>query len=126
MAAGRPHPFPLLSATCILLLAVFAQSSAFARAGSFSHDEPWNPEHIDRLPPEVRSAVVHMCPVRPNAAHYFATYLDHSKVVKLHFEHFNCEGGQTYRHADQCLREEFRLIGARYQPARSYYARCDD
>ncbi len=33
-----------------------------------------------------------MCRERPNAAHYFATYLINSKTIKLHFELFNCEG----------------------------------
>jgi len=126
MTAWKPHSIPSISAPCILLLAVFAQSSAFARAGTFSHDEPWNAEHINRLPPEVKNSVIHMCGVAPNAAHYFATYLADARIIKLHFEHFNCEGSQIYRHADRCLHEEFRLIGSHYQLARSYYSRCDD
>jgi hypothetical protein len=36
-------------------------------------DPPWNPEHIDHLPADVRSAVLAKCPRRPNAGHYFAT-----------------------------------------------------
>jgi hypothetical protein len=54
----------------------------FARGSQVVHDEPWNSEHIDRLPPEVRDAVIHMCGSPPRAGHYFATYLDHSQVVK--------------------------------------------
>ncbi|MGA7993576.1 MAG: hypothetical protein WCA28_01560 [Bradyrhizobium sp.] len=37
-------------------------------------DPPWNPDHISRLPAEVRHAVLAMCPSTPDAGHYFATY----------------------------------------------------
>jgi hypothetical protein len=125
MGARNPHWFTGALATCLLLLAACAQSCVFAR-GSSQHDEPWNPEHIDSLPPEVRSSVLHMCRVRPHAAHYFATYLDHARIIKLHFEDFSCEGRQMYRDAGRCLHEEFTLTGARYRQTRSYYDRCND
>ena len=67
-----------------------------------------------------------MCRVRPTAAHYFATYLDEARIIKLHFELFSCEGMQTYHHGDRCLREEFALSGSHYQLTRIYYGRCDD
>jgi hypothetical protein len=67
-----------------------------------------------------------MCRVRPNAAHYFATYLDNARIIKLHFEHFNCEGRQIYRNAALCLHEEFALSGSHYRLTRHYYGRCDD
>ena len=115
MTAWKPHP--LLSATYFLLLVVCAQSSALARGGGLPHDEPWNPEHIDSLPQEVRNSVLHMCRVRPNAAHYFATYLDCGRVIKLHFEHFDCEGRQMYRKGTfACMRSlccQVRSIGKR-------------
>ena len=126
MTAWKPHSLPRLSAPCILLLALCAQSGALARGNGFLHDEPWSAERIDRLPPEVRNSVLHMCRVRPAAAHYFATYLDNARIIRLHFENFNCEGSQTYRHGDRCLREEFRLTGSHYQLAGNYYGRCDD
>src|SRR6516165_2126013 len=115
MTAWKPHP--LLSAAYFVLLVVCAQSSALARGGGLPHDEPWNPEHIDSLPAEVRNSVLHMCRVRPNAAHYFATYLDCGRVIKLHFEHFDCEGRQMYRKGTfACMRSlccQVRSIGKR-------------
>ena len=50
MTAWKPYSFSGLSATCILLLVLSAESSAVARGG-FPHDEPWSSERIDRLPP---------------------------------------------------------------------------
>jgi hypothetical protein len=67
-----------------------------------------------------------MCRVRPNAAHYFATYLDDGRTVRLHFEHFNCEGRSVYRNDGRCLREEFVSSGSHYRLTRNYYGRCDD
>jgi hypothetical protein len=126
MTAGNPHRSNILAATCVLLLVACAQSSVLARSGGLSHDSPWNPEHIDRLPPEIRDSVLHMCRTRPDAGHYFATYLDHARIVKLHFEQLNCEGRPMYREAGLCLREEFTLLGAHYRQTKSYYNRCGD
>ena len=126
MTAWNPHSLTGLSATGLLLLVVCAQSSALARGGGLPNDEPWNPEHIDSLPPEVRNPVLHMCRVKPNAGHYFATYLDNARIIKLHFEHFDCEGRQLYRKAGFCLHEEFALSDTHYRQTRSYYGRCDD
>jgi len=36
-----------------------------------------NSERIERLPPDLRNAVIHMCG-DPRAGHYFATYFDNS------------------------------------------------
>lgn len=113
---------------CILslLLLVVPSESALPTGSGVSHDTPSNPYHIDQLPPEVRSSVFRMCEVRPNAAHYFATYLDNARIIRLHFEHFNCEGRSVYRNAGLCLHEEFVSTGTKYRLSRHYYGRCDD
>ncbi|SDT01208.1 hypothetical protein [Bradyrhizobium canariense] len=87
------------------------------------HDPPWNPEHIDSLPPEIRKAVLGMCPTTPAAGHYFATYR-HDRVT-LHFEHFHCgEAPNTYCRGGLCLHQvyvsnggHYRLLGSSYGPA---------
>jgi hypothetical protein len=122
----KSHPFSRLSVTSVLLLVLCAQSSALARGSGFSHDEPWSSERIDRLPPEVRNSVYPMCRVKPTAAQYFATYLDHARIIKLHFEYFSCDGQQVYHELDRCLREEFVASGSHYRLLKTYYARCGD
>ena len=127
MTAWKPHSFSGLSATCILLLALYcSHSSALARAGGFPHNVPWSSERVDRLPPEIRNAVLRMCRVRPTAAQYFATYLDNARIVKLHFEDFHCEEPQLHRDVDRCLREEYVRSDSHYRLARTYYGRCGD
>jgi hypothetical protein len=114
-------------AVSVLLALGCAQSSALALGSAAIHDDPWDAVRIDRLPPDVRRAVLRLCPERPTAAHYFATYLNNSKIVRLHFEYFSCEGEVRFcRDATSCLREEFVSLGSRYRFVRSYYGRRDD
>jgi hypothetical protein len=44
------------------LLSLSDRPPALARAGPVGHDDPWNSERIAHLPPEVRNAVIRMCP----------------------------------------------------------------
>ena len=78
MASRKPHSY----ASCILSLLLWTtlSESALSLGAGFSRDDPWNPDHIDHLPPEVRNSVLHKCRVRPNATRYFATYLDNSRL----------------------------------------------
>jgi hypothetical protein len=78
--------------TAVLLLC--NQTQGLARGSQVGHDDPWDVERIDRLPDEIRTAVIRMCRNSPQAGHYFATYIYNSRVMKLHFEHLHC-GGQT-------------------------------
>jgi hypothetical protein len=126
MTAENPHWFTRLTASCLLLLVICPQSTALARGGGLPRDEPMNAERVDRLPPEVRDSVLHMCRARPEVGHYFATYVEHARMIKLHFEYFDCEGKQMYRHAGLCLHEEFTLSGSSYRQTKASYGRCDD
>ena len=110
----------------IVLLLPCNQPLAFARGSQVGHDDPWNPEHIERLPPEVRNAVIRMCRDPPRAGHYFATYFDNSHVIKLHFEHLHCVQQATFCRGDTCLHQEYVSTGGHYRLLRSYYGRNND
>ncbi len=114
----------LLDIPAIIILS-FANGPALTRGSQVGHDDPWNPEHIERLPPEVRSAVVHMCR-DPHAGHYFATYFDHSRLMKLHFEHLHCGDRATFCGEGSCLHQEYISTGGHYRLMRSYYGRNSD
>jgi hypothetical protein len=109
------------SAIAALSILLCGQSGAFARGSQVSHDAPWNSEHIDHLPPEIRAAVIHMCGTPPSAGHYFATYLDHAHVVKLHYEHLHCEDRTKFCNGGGCLLQEYESTGGHYHLIRSYY-----
>jgi hypothetical protein len=89
-------------------------------------DPPWNPEHIDHLPPEVRSAVVAMCAKSPSAGHYFATYSQNSRQINLHFEKFHCEQGPAFCSAAGCLHQVYALTAGHYHLVKSFYGSAND
>jgi hypothetical protein len=108
-------------AAAILILS-FASRPAFARGSPVGYDPVWSSERIARLPPEVRNAVTHMC-ADPRAGDYFATYLDNSHLIELHFEHLQCDRKGAFCRAGGCLQQEYISIGGRYRLVRSYYRR---
>ena len=114
------------TAAGIVLLLFCNQPRAFARASQVGHDDPWNPEHIEHLPPEVRNAVVRMCRDPLRAGHYFATYFDNSRLMKLHFEHLHCDGQAIFCRGDICLHQEYVSTGGHYRLMKSYYDRNND
>jgi hypothetical protein len=65
-------------------------------------EDRYNPQHIDSLPSEVRSSILHRC-AEPKALHPFASYFDNSRRVVLHFEHFVCDGDGTFCTSSRCL-----------------------
>ncbi len=87
------------------------------------HDPPWNPQHIDQLPPDIRRAVLAKCASRPDAGHYFATYL-HDEV-HLHFEHFHCEG-VSFCDNSGCLHQIYGSSGGHYHLLRTFHAPGND
>jgi hypothetical protein len=117
--------FSVIAAGTLLLL-LCNQPRALARGSQVGHDDPWNTEHIDRLPPEVRNAVIRMCRDPPRAGHYFATYFDNSRLMKLHFEHLHCDGQATFCRGDSCLHQEYISTGGHYRLMKSYYGRNND
>jgi|GEM_PF-1416981 len=126
MTALKPPGHRGSIVTFVLLLGLQTHSGALAR-GSFPRDDLSNAGHIDSLPRDVRNSVVNMCGTRPNAGHYFATYLDNARIIKLHFEYLDCEGAQpVHFRDDSCLRQEYSQSGAHYHLTRSYFGRCDD
>jgi hypothetical protein len=100
-------------------------SPAIARGGLGGRDSPWNPEHFDRLPAEVRTAISHLCGSL-RAAHYFATYSENSRLLNLHFEHSHCEGNKSLCTPAGCLHQVYVLTHGQYRLLRSYYRSGSD
>jgi len=111
----------LLLTAVVLMLVAIESPDARARAGLGGHD-PWNAEHIDRLPPEIRGAVNQMCGSSARAGHYFATYLDNARMIRLHFEHLNCSEQARFCRGASCLQQEYLSSGGHYRLIRTFYA----
>ena len=116
---------PFLTVAAVILLFA-SEPHALARGSQARHDDPWNPDHIDNLPLEVRDAVAHMCRSSPRAAHYFATYLDNSHIIRLHFENFQCGEGGRFCRGDSCLHQDYIARGSKYRLIKSYYGPNSD
>jgi hypothetical protein len=112
--------------TGVLLGFIGYVSPAVARGGFNSPDPPWNSEHISQLPEEVRKALIQLCGESALAAHYFATYAENSRLIKLHFEHLHCGNQKPFCTQAGCLHQVYRLNGARYRLLRSFYGPGDD
>jgi hypothetical protein len=72
---------PIMAFVAVVLVGVTGAS------GQRVKDDSWNPEHINQLPAEVRTAVLAKCPTVPTAGHYFVTYFHdqinlHSCIAK--------------------------------------------
>jgi hypothetical protein len=109
----------------ILLSFICGMSSAVARGSMSPADPPWNPEHISQLPAEVRNVLSDLCGPSFRAAHYFATYSENSRFLKLHFEHSQCESQKVCTQAG-CLHQVYVLTGGKYRLLRSYYGYSND
>ena len=94
--------FNVLLARCfcaLIFIALFGGLS-FAKGGAFRTEDRYNPQHIDNLPPEIRSAIYRMCSA-PKASHPFASYSSQSGT---------------------CLHELYESRGGHNRPVRRYYA----
>lgn len=110
----------------IVLFVLCDQPSILARGSQVVHDPAWNSEHFDHLPPEVRNAVIRICGHPPSAGHYFATYFDNSRLIKLHFEHLHCDEKVTFCRGASCLHEVYVSVGGHYRLVKSYYGSNND
>jgi hypothetical protein len=110
----------------ILLLLLASQSPTFARGSQVGHEIPGirNVSIVCRPRFEVPSPACAGMAAR--AAHYFATFFDNSRVIKLHFEHLHCDEQARFCRGTSCLRQEYISTGGHYRLQRSYYGRDDD
>jgi hypothetical protein len=121
MLRGAKRLIMKLALIAIGLLVTTGQTSlAFARGGVHPED-PWNPQHINGLPAEVRNVLARMCG-GSRAQHQFAGYFQNSRILVLHFEHFRCGDRGALCTQAGCLHQVYVSTGGRYRLLRSYYA----
>ena len=111
-----------LSFTFGLLLC--AASPAISKGSNVIKDAPWNSEHIDNLPPEIRQYIAGICKGPPSAQHDFATYSPQEKRWRINLEYLQCKGLGEFRRGDQCLDVDFVAVGSHFRLARKSYASC--
>jgi hypothetical protein len=80
---------------CVFTALLLTWAPSFAKGGGMHSEDRYNPQHIDSLPPEIRSAIYHKCST-PRALHDFASYSENMNRIVLHFEHFYCDELSPY------------------------------
>jgi hypothetical protein len=100
--------------------------SATARGG-FASEYPWAPEHIQRLPPDIRKAVLRqarMCGSKAAASHYFSLSIESGggKFISLHFENFACASRTAICNDDGCLHQVYLKSNRRHRLVFATYA----
>lgn len=99
------------TAILALLLSTMLIVQAQSRGG-FATERPWAPEHIERLPPDIRRDVeghAKACGNPAAAAHYFSVSIEGSGLQcrAQHFEDFYCERRSAVCRPEGCLHEVF-------------------
>ena len=111
----------LLLALCLLLC---SELPAVSKGSAVNRDDPWNPQHIDDLPIEVRQYIVGVCHGPASAQHDFATYSPYEKRWRINLEYLRCNGLGEFRRGSQCLDVDFIEVGARFRLAGKQYRDC--
>ncbi len=117
----------MTDARCLYVISalLLTCTELFAKGGTYRMEDRYNPQHIDNLPPEIRSSILHRCS-DPKALHPFASYSDDAKRIELHFEHFVCDGDGSYCTASGCLHQVWILVRGHYHLKQSFYAPAGD
>jgi hypothetical protein len=92
--------------------------------GGGTKDDPWNPDHIEGLPAEIRQYIATVCKGPPAAQHDFATYAPQEKRWRINLEYLRCNGLESHRHGNQCLDVDFVQAGSHFRLARKEYRTC--
>jgi hypothetical protein len=96
-------------------------SQVLAKGGTSRNEDYYDPEHLNRLPPEIRDTVVRQCSTA-RAMHPFAQYKDNLQTLVLHYEHFYCNTGGAFCGPAGCLHQVYVSSHGHYKLLRSYYA----
>lgn len=106
--------------SCSLLLA-----SKLLAVGSPFTDHPYNPRHIDQLPPQIRNYIATICKGPAKAQHHFGTYSPAERRWRIHLEYLRCDGLSDFRREHQCLDVDFIQVGSRFRLASKQFRDCD-
>jgi hypothetical protein len=87
--------------------------------GGMRLEDPWNPQHIDGLPAEIRNAIApyaRVCGAPLAAEHSFARYFQSgtAKLIGLHFEHLRCSNRAAVCTAVGSLHQVYISTGGVY------------
>jgi len=117
--------FPIALAGYLL----FGPAQTALARGVVPPDAPWNPAHIELLPPEVQAEIAQAaraCNAPIAAQHLFSRYMRDFRTgdefLALHYEETNCTNSPAICNAEGCLHQIFVSHGGRYRLINSIFA----
>lgn len=119
-------PNKIASVVAGALIALFGlRQPALSHSGTAQ--DPWNPAHLQMLPPEIRADVRKWdakCGGSVAAAQRFALYLTvpSAQFLALHFDDFRCRNKSVHCGADGCLHEVYVSTTGRYRRVLAVHA----
>ncbi|MGY4316307.1 hypothetical protein [Bradyrhizobium sp. JR3.5] len=112
----------------ILMLALpillSSELPAVSKSSIGHNDGPWNSDHIDSLPPEVRQYIAGICRGPASVQHDFATYSPREKRWRINLEYLRCNGIGAFRRGNQCLDVDFVEQGSRFHVGAKQFRDC--
>jgi hypothetical protein len=98
-----------------------------ANSHSGTAQDPWNPAHLEMLPPEIRADVRKweaVCGGSIAAAQRFALYLTvpRAQFVALHYDDFRCRNKTVHCGTAGCLHEVYVSMKGRYRRVLAVHA----
>jgi hypothetical protein len=116
----------MIARTPILTVAILLSSAlpAASMGSAVTHDDPYNPHHIDDLPSDIRQYVAHICKSPASARHEFAVYFPSDRRWRISLEYLSCSGLGEYRRGNQCLQVDFIGVGKQYRLVSKAYREC--
>ncbi|GIQ71728.1 hypothetical protein BraRD5C2_01640 [Bradyrhizobium sp. RD5-C2] len=97
---------------------------AVSKSSIGHNDGPWNADHIDDLPSEVRHYIAGICRGPATAQHDFATYSHREKRWRINLEYLRCNGIGAFRRGNQCLDVDFVEQGSRFHLGEKQFRDC--
>lgn len=118
-AAARRSATAAIAGFGLFLAVSLGGGVAWARA-SMATENPWAPEHVRALPPDIQWEVVQRaqaCGDRPAAQHYFSVSIEAEglRFLSLHFEDFACTNRTSLCNGGGCLHQVYLKTGSRHR-----------
>ena len=108
----------------LLLAYSLLLASDLPAASQQPKDDPWNPQHIDALPPDIRHFIAAICKGSAKAQHDFATYSPTERRWRINLEYLRCDGLRDFRRGHQCVDVDFIQVGSRFRLTSKQYREC--
>lgn len=114
-------------ARVLIALATMGFHFVHAKGAPAFTDDRWNPAHVDKLSPVLRTRLQAAAPVcgPAEAEHFIVTYIQAEKAeyAMLHFENLRCAKREVICRDGRCLHEVYKIVDGQSRRVLQTYVR---